>query len=60
MRKFHCCASCIHFRIEKDKLHKKISTQCSRLKYETKPHFQFSCWDPKLQVKRLMEKQEGG
>lgn len=58
MRKFHCCATCIHYRVEKDKVHNKTSTKCSRLKFDTKPTYQFNCWDPKIQVKKLMEKEE--
>lgn len=29
---------------------------CSRLGFATKPGYTFDCWDPKDQVKQLMEK----
>jgi hypothetical protein len=37
-----------------------MSYSCSRLGYETKPAFQFACWNPKEQVKKLIEKQKKG
>ncbi|WP_456279388.1 hypothetical protein [Bacillus sp. AK128] len=51
---FHACATCIHYITEKTE--GNMSYRCSRLGYETKPHYQFSCWTPKEQVKKLMEK----
>jgi hypothetical protein len=59
MRKFHCCASCIHFEVTKDIDFKKMTTRCKRLQFYTKPHYQFNCWEPKPQVKKLMEKTNG-
>lgn len=52
---YHCCATCIHFRVEKRE--KGVIYRCSRLRYETKPSYQFHCWEPKEQVRRLMEKE---
>ncbi|OZM57467.1 hypothetical protein CIB95_08415 [Lottiidibacillus patelloidae] len=53
---FHCCATCQHFVVVKE--NRKTSYYCSRLKYETKPKYQFSCWNPKEQVVSLMEKRK--
>ncbi|MED4585635.1 hypothetical protein [Brevibacillus choshinensis] len=50
---FHCCATCIHFRVEKTT--GNVTYRCSRLAYETRPDYQFQCWTPKETVKRLME-----
>ncbi|UCZ55427.1 hypothetical protein LGQ02_10760 [Bacillus shivajii] len=56
MKKFHCCATCIHFRAQKTK--ERMTYYCSRLGYETKPTYEFNCWEPKEQVKKLMEKED--
>ncbi|CAM3447045.1 MULTISPECIES: hypothetical protein [Brevibacillus] len=53
---FHCCATCIHFRVEKER--DKVGYRCSRLTYETRPDYRFQCWTPKEGVLRLMEKRE--
>jgi len=50
--RYHCCATCIHFRVEKET--KQTTYRCARLSYETKPTYQFRCWSPKAQVRRLM------
>ncbi|GED72395.1 hypothetical protein BRE01_60970 [Brevibacillus reuszeri] len=50
---FHCCATCIHFRVEKGM--SGVSYRCSRLTYETRPDYRFQCWTPTERVKRLME-----
>ncbi|MFD2369764.1 hypothetical protein ACFSO0_07280 [Brevibacillus sp. GCM10020057] len=50
---YHCCASCIHFRVEKAA--GKVTYRCSRLTYETQPHYRFQCWSPRESVRRLME-----
>ncbi|GEC92176.1 MULTISPECIES: hypothetical protein [Brevibacillus] len=50
---FHCCATCIHFRVEKGT--GGASYRCSRLTYETRPDYRFQCWTPTEKVKRLME-----
>ncbi|MEK4147604.1 MULTISPECIES: hypothetical protein [Robertmurraya] len=54
---FHACASCIHFRATREEQGMKY--YCSRLGYETKPHYQFNCWSPKERVRKLMKKREG-
>jgi hypothetical protein len=54
--RFHCCATCIHFRVEKEA--EKTRYRCARLSYETRPDYRFNCWSPKEQVRRLMNKQE--
>nr|WP_026695012.1 hypothetical protein [Peribacillus kribbensis] len=54
MEKFHCCASCIHFRAVKAE--KGMKYYCSRLCYETHPKYQFNCWVPKEKVAALMKK----
>lgn len=54
MNSFHCCATCQHF--QSIKLDKGMKYQCKRLGYETRPAYQFTCWEPKEVVKKLMEK----
>lgn len=53
---FKVCSTCINFKIRKTTTGNIF--QCSRLGYETKPHYSFSCWDPKPKVKRMMEEWE--
>lgn len=55
---FHCCATCIHFRVEKTT--EKVAFRCSRLTYETRPNYRFQCWTPKERVRQLMEAREAG
>ncbi|PPA71219.1 hypothetical protein [Jeotgalibacillus proteolyticus] len=55
---FHACATCIHF--EADKKESGMLYRCSRLGYETKPEYKFSCWEPKPHIKELMKKQKEG
>lgn len=39
------------------KSHQSRTTyRCSRLGYETKPKYQFKCWSPKQNVKKIMKK----
>lgn len=57
MSRYHCCATCIHFRVEKKK-DKGTSYACSRLGFATKPTYQFHCWTPKETVKNRMEKEK--
>ncbi len=52
--RFHACATCINFRTEKAEGRMKYF--CSRLGFETKTNYQFDCWDPKENVKKLMAK----
>ncbi|WP_096154329.1 MULTISPECIES: hypothetical protein [Bacillus] len=54
--RFHACATCIHF--ERIKIEKKMFDRCKRLGYETKAHYQFTCWTPKEEVKKLMDKEK--
>ncbi|MEH7885834.1 hypothetical protein V7654_16150 [Bacillus sp. JJ1609] len=58
--RFHACASCVNFRLEKSG--KTLKYYCARLGFETKTHYQFDCWDPKENVKKLMarDSQENG
>ncbi|WP_084600158.1 hypothetical protein [Pontibacillus litoralis] len=55
MRDFHCCATCVHFKVEKTS--QGVRRYCSRLGYETNPKWKFNCWKPTETVKRLMEKE---
>ncbi|WP_026676587.1 hypothetical protein [Fictibacillus gelatini] len=55
-RNFHCCASCIHYHIEK--IDGRTIYMCARLGYETKPTYKFNCWTPKENVKKLIAKYE--
>ncbi|MBB6452313.1 hypothetical protein HNQ94_000758 [Salirhabdus euzebyi] len=55
-RKFHCCATCTHFLPIKEE--KGTRYTCKRLGYDTKPTYQFNCWNPKPHVKKLMEKEK--
>jgi hypothetical protein len=50
---FHCCATCIHFDIKKTETGMRYL--CARLGYETKPNYQFHCWNPKKNVIDLMK-----
>ncbi|KSU63409.1 hypothetical protein AS034_03925 [[Bacillus] enclensis] len=53
---FHCCATCIHITASKQLNARKTSYFCSRLGYETRTDYRFSCWEPKEAVKDLMKK----
>ncbi|MCA0173397.1 hypothetical protein [Bacillus sp. RAR_GA_16] len=53
--RFHCCATCIHFEVVKKA---RTTYRCVRLGFETKPTYQFNCWEPKEIVKRKMEKEQ--
>lgn len=54
MKNYHCCATCIHFSAQKKD--RKMQYRCVRLGYPTKTHYQFNCWVPKEQVRKLIEK----
>ncbi|XJZ28808.1 hypothetical protein ACF5W4_08485 [Bacillota bacterium Lsc_1132] len=56
MKNFHCCATCINFKVEKDAIGTRYF--CSRLGYETKTNYQFNCWNPRDDIKRRMEGQK--
>ncbi|MFS0863319.1 hypothetical protein AB3M96_11450 [Fredinandcohnia sp. 179-A 10B2 NHS] len=53
--RFHACATCVNFKAEK--IDSKMNYSCIRLGYETKPEYQFNCWDPKEHIRKLMKKQ---
>ncbi|TYS66628.1 hypothetical protein [Bacillus infantis] len=57
-KSFHACATCIHFQAER--AGGKMEYRCRRLGFDTLPYYQFNCWDPKENVRKLMEKREGG
>lgn len=52
---FKVCSTCLNFTIVQSEGERTF--YCSRLGYETKPHYAFNCWDPKPKVKQLMKKQ---
>lgn len=52
MKKYHCCATCKHFVVEKSS--QGMNYRCGRLGFETKTTYQFDCWSPKEQVRKLM------
>ncbi|RLQ95156.1 hypothetical protein D9X91_11710 [Falsibacillus albus] len=56
---FHACATCIHFEARKY-APRRMKYRCTRLNYETKPDYQFNCWEPKTHVVDLMKKREMG
>lgn len=57
VERFHVCASCVNFQAVRTDDGMKYF--CRRLGYETKTTYKFNCWEPKPQVKRLMEKRKG-
>nr|WP_077618536.1 hypothetical protein [Bacillus sinesaloumensis] len=54
--KYHACATCVHFIAERKD--GKMSYRCSRLNYDTKPEYQFNCWEPKPHILKLMTSEE--
>ncbi|SDY27634.1 hypothetical protein [Salimicrobium album] len=57
IERYHCCATCKHFRIDvQDNGDRRI--YCERLGFDTKPTYQFNCWDPKDRVKEAMKQEE--
>jgi len=52
---YHYCATCVHFEVKKE-VGFEIQYICKRLGFITKPNYIFNCWDPKENVKRLIEK----
>ncbi len=56
MKKFQCCATCIHFSAKRNT--EGMQYFCKRLGYETKTHYVFNCWSPKKHIKKLMENQK--
>ena len=55
MKDFHCCATCIDFSSEKAT--KGMYYKCKRLGFQTEPSHKFNCWNPKENIRKLMEKQ---
>ncbi|MGG1575828.1 hypothetical protein [Fictibacillus sp. NRS-1165] len=53
-KNIHCCATCINFKASKTGQGMKY--ECTRLWYETKPTYQFNCWEPKEHVKKWLDK----
>ncbi|EPZ44118.1 hypothetical protein N007_11385 [Alicyclobacillus acidoterrestris ATCC 49025] len=51
--RFHCCASCTHFRAMRTD--EGVKTVCARLGYETRPTYQFHCWTPNDRVQKRMQ-----
>ncbi|MBM7680225.1 hypothetical protein JOD43_000384 [Pullulanibacillus pueri] len=51
---YHHCATCQHFgfRAEENKKY----PMCTRLGFDTKPEYQFDCWDPKPRVRAAIQK----
>lgn len=56
MKNYHCCATCKWFVVEKEP-NRRVSYRCSRLGYETKPAYQFNCWEPKEQIRQKIQQQ---
>ncbi|AMA73919.1 MULTISPECIES: hypothetical protein [Aneurinibacillus] len=56
-RKYHCCATCRHFQVVKQP-GQKTSYRCARLGYETRPVYQFNCWNPKEIVSERMKQEK--
>ena len=50
---YHHCASCRHFGFRQEG--EKNIPFCTRLGYDTKPKFQFDCWDPKERVRKQLQ-----
>ncbi|MDP9727709.1 MULTISPECIES: hypothetical protein [Alicyclobacillus] len=71
-QRYHCCATCQHFRAENlrkqqlsspqeagDSLAEKksrVRTYCARLGYETRSFYQFRCWTPRPDIIARMKK----
>lgn len=56
-KQFHACATCNNFLALKTEA--GMTYKCIRLGFDTKPSYQFNCWDPKDHIKKLMKKQNG-
>ncbi len=57
MKDYHYCATCMHFNIEK-KTAGMVYT-CNRLGFQTKTTYKFDCWNPKENIKKIIEKEKG-
>ncbi|MCL6444926.1 MAG: prolyl oligopeptidase family serine peptidase, partial [Alicyclobacillus sp.] len=49
MKRYHCCATCKHFRMVKEA--GGHVPRCIRLGYETRTHYQFRCWTPRPDIR---------
>ncbi|MFB5189894.1 hypothetical protein KKP3000_003285 [Alicyclobacillus fastidiosus] len=54
-KSYHCCATCQHFRIGREA--ERVYIRCERLGYATQSHFQFSCWNPRVDIVEKMRRQ---
>ncbi|WP_240628558.1 hypothetical protein [Bacillus salacetis] len=54
--RYHACATCRHFSAER--MDGKMLYHCKRLGFETKPEYQFNCWNPKDHIRKLMKKED--
>ncbi|MBY6037257.1 hypothetical protein KUV80_11355 [Fictibacillus nanhaiensis] len=48
INRYHCCATCVHFKPEKTD--HGMRYHCERLGFETKPNYEFNCWNPKPHI----------
>ncbi len=55
--RYHCCATCKHFRIDRFEDGSR-RVYCKRLGFDTKPTYQFNCWDPKDRVVKAMKEEK--
>lgn len=53
---YKVCSTCINFSISRSQSGNEF--YCSRLGFETKPHYSFNCWHPKRKVRDLMNRLE--
>lgn len=53
--RYHACATCKHFSAERHE--GNMQYKCERLGFDTRPDYQFNCWNPKEHIKHLMEKE---
>jgi hypothetical protein len=54
--RYHACATCKNFSAER--IDGKMHYHCTRLGYQTKPEYQFNCWDPEEHIRKLIEKED--
>lgn len=51
MKDYHFCATCVNFDAKKAE---KMVYICKRLGYNTLPKYKLNCWDPREDIKQLM------
>ncbi|WP_316246606.1 hypothetical protein [Sutcliffiella horikoshii] len=56
VNRFQACATCKHYQVLK--LNTRTVYRCSRLGFDTKPHYKFDCWQPKDNIIQLMKKEQ--